>query len=63
MSAAAYSLASQKVAFRTNGVVARRLTTACSRGPSQSSNLHAQICRLSGARLMRNVRRHREVDL
>ncbi len=35
-----------------------RLTTACSRRPSQSSNLHAQICRLSGARLMLAVRRH-----
>jgi hypothetical protein len=34
-----------------------RLTTACSRRPSQSSNLHAQICRLSGARLMLAVRR------
>ncbi len=36
----------------------RRLTTACSRRPSQSSNLHTQICRLSGARLMLAVRRH-----
>ena len=36
-----------------------RLTTACSRRPSQSSNLHTQICRLSGARLMLAVRRHR----
>ncbi len=32
-----------------------RLTTACSRRPSQSPNLHAQIFRLSGARLMRHV--------
>jgi hypothetical protein len=31
---------------------AHRLTTACSRRPSQSSNLHAQIGRLSGARLI-----------
>jgi hypothetical protein len=38
-----------------------RLTTACSRRPSQSSNLHAQICRLSGARLMLAVRRHAEM--
>jgi hypothetical protein len=38
--------------------VARRLTTACSRRPRQSSNLHTQICRLSGARLMLAVRRH-----
>ncbi len=36
----------------------RRLTTACSRRPSQSSNLHTQICRLSGARLSLVVRRH-----
>ena len=35
-----------------------RLTNACSRPTSQSSNLHAQICRLSGGRLMRGVRRH-----
>jgi hypothetical protein len=34
-----------------------RLTTACSRRPSQSSNLHPQICRLSGPRLMLAVRR------
>ena len=34
----------------------RRLTNACSRPTSQSSNLHAQICRLSGGRLMRGVR-------
>src|SRR5438034_9343316 len=33
----------------------RRLTNACSRPTSQSSNLHAQICRLSGGRLMRGV--------
>ena len=39
-------------------LVACRLTTACSRRPSQSSNLHTQICRLSGARLMLAVRRH-----
>src|SRR5213596_3076629 len=36
----------------------RRLTNACSRPTSQSSNLHAQICRLSGGRLMRGVIRH-----
>ena len=35
----------------------RRLTTACSRRPRQSSNLHTQICRLPGARLMLAVRR------
>ncbi len=40
-----------------------RLTTACSRRPSQSSNLHTQICRLSGARLMLAVRRHRHASL
>ena len=40
----------------------RRLTTACSRRPSQSSNLHAQICRLSGARLMLAVRRQAPVS-
>src|SRR5882724_5057423 len=39
----------------------RRLTNACSRPTSQSSNLHAQICRLSGGRLMRAVRRMRSV--
>src|SRR5437762_7688068 len=33
----------------------RRQTNACSRPTSQSSNLHAQICRLSGGRLMRGV--------
>ena len=33
-----------------------RLSTASSRRPSQSSNLHAQICRLSGSRLMLAVR-------
>ncbi len=37
------------------------LTTACSRRPSQSSNLRTQICRLSGARLMLAVRRHCDV--
>ena len=36
-----------------------RLTTACSRRPGQSSNLPTQICRLSGARLILAVRRHR----
>src|SRR5438105_1082443 len=35
----------------------RRLTNACSRPTSQSSNLHTQICRLSGGRLMRGVSR------
>jgi len=29
--------------------------------PSQSSNLHTQLCRLSGARLMLAVRRHGEI--
>ena len=32
-------------------------TNACSPPTSQSSNLHAQICRLSDGRLMRGVRR------
>ena len=40
-----------------------RLTTACSRRPSQSSHLHTQICSLSGARLMLAVRRHTSLPL
>src|SRR6266480_4312138 len=39
----------------------RRLTNACSRPTSQSSNVHAQICRLSGGRLMRAVRRQGDI--
>src|ERR1700730_2855707 len=37
----------------------RRLTNACGRPTSQSSNLHTQICHLPGGRLMRGVRRQR----
>ena len=37
------------------------LTNACGRPTSQSSNLHAQICRLSGGRLMRGVSRQRKL--
>src|SRR5213078_1691187 len=39
----------------------RRLTNACSRPTSQSSNLHAQICRLSGGRLTPLVRRQGDI--
>jgi hypothetical protein len=43
--------------YRTFAPSQCRLTNACSRPTSQSANLHAQICRLSGGRLMRGVRR------
>src|SRR5882672_6933449 len=39
----------------------RRLTSACSGPTSQSSNLHAQSCRLSGGPLMRRVRRRGDI--
>ena len=51
------------VGSATGRVPGPRLTTACSRRPSQSSNLLTQICRLSGARVMLAVRRRERMRL